>query len=230
MTGGQDTVGLRVPDHPVAQALLAELGPARAVAAPSANRFGRISPTTAAHVKEELGEAADMILDGGPCRVGLESTIVGFDGNTPVILRPGGILNGRVMEIVGKNVVRPSFYDANSARIGLAGIALRTCHAIGTLARRVAMQRARELEAGGARVARGDMVTSKLISAGVGKIKTWLIFSCPGSLSATGASFMRACGSVIMKVSTVCWWSFLPTTPLEAMRSATACGVPAAVN
>ena len=88
VTGGQDTVGLRVPDHPVALALLNALGPEKALAAPSANRFGRISPTTAAHVQEELGESVDMILDGGPCRVGLESTIVGFDGQTAVILRP----------------------------------------------------------------------------------------------------------------------------------------------
>ena len=105
VTGGQDTVGLRVPDHPVALALLNALGPKTALAAPSANRFGRISPTTAAHVREELGESVDMILDGGPCRVGLESTIVGFDGEMVVILRSGGtplpalaeVLKGRVM-------------------------------------------------------------------------------------------------------------------------------------
>jgi L-threonylcarbamoyladenylate synthase len=91
VTGGQDTVGLRVPDHPVALALLNALGPEKALAAPSANRFGRISPTTSAHVREELGELVDIILDGGPCRVGLESTIVGFDGQMAVILRSGGI-------------------------------------------------------------------------------------------------------------------------------------------
>lgn len=70
VTGGQDTVGLRVPDHPVALALLQELGPEKALAAPSANRFGRISPTTAAHVRAELSEGVSMVLDGGPCRVG----------------------------------------------------------------------------------------------------------------------------------------------------------------
>lgn len=91
VTGGQDMVGLRVPDHPVALALLQELGPEKALAAPSANRFGRISPTTAQHVREELGDAADMVLDGGPCRVGLESTIVSFVDGTPMLLRPGGI-------------------------------------------------------------------------------------------------------------------------------------------
>ena len=108
VTGGQETVGLRVPDHPVAQALLQELGPERAVAAPSANRFGRISPTTAAHVQAELGEAVDMILDGGPCRIGLESTIVGFEGKTPVILRPGSIPAEELADILGEPVVMPS--------------------------------------------------------------------------------------------------------------------------
>jgi L-threonylcarbamoyladenylate synthase len=66
ITGGQDTVGLRVPEHPVALALLRALGPTGALAAPSANRYGRISPTTAAHVRDELGDSVDMILDGGP--------------------------------------------------------------------------------------------------------------------------------------------------------------------
>lgn len=91
VTGGQDTVGLRIPAHPVALALLDALGPEKALAAPSANRFGRISPTTAAHVQAELGTAADMILDGGACRVGLESTIISFHDQSPKILRPGGI-------------------------------------------------------------------------------------------------------------------------------------------
>lgn len=91
VTGGQDTVGLRIPAHPVALALLNALGPDKALAAPSANRFGRISPTTAAHVQEELGSRIDMILDGGACEVGLESTIISFHGQSPLILRPGGI-------------------------------------------------------------------------------------------------------------------------------------------
>ncbi|WP_025040374.1 L-threonylcarbamoyladenylate synthase [Nitrosospira briensis] len=105
VTGGQDTVGLRVPDHPVALALLNALGPEKALAAPSANRFGRISPTTAAHVREELGESVDMILDGGPCRVGLESTIVGFDGEMAVILRPGGIPLPALAEVLKGRVI-----------------------------------------------------------------------------------------------------------------------------
>ncbi len=88
VTGGLDTVGLRVPDHPVARALLAAVG--EGVAAPSANRFGRVSPTTAAHVRAELGDAVP-VLDGGPCRVGVESTIIDLSGDTPALLRPGGV-------------------------------------------------------------------------------------------------------------------------------------------
>jgi len=87
VTGGQPTVGLRVPDHPVAHALLEAFG--GGVAAPSANRFGRISPTRAEHVRAELGDAVALVLDGGPTRVGLESTIVDLAGTQPALLRPG---------------------------------------------------------------------------------------------------------------------------------------------
>ncbi|MDQ3185372.1 MAG: L-threonylcarbamoyladenylate synthase [Pseudomonadota bacterium] len=104
VTGGQDTVGLRVPDHPVALALLTTLGTEAALAAPSANRFGRISPTTAAHVHEELGQTVDMILDGGACRIGLESTIVGFSGQTAIVLRPGGIPMEALAEVLSGKV------------------------------------------------------------------------------------------------------------------------------
>jgi len=89
VTGGQDTVGIRVPDHALAQRVLKQFG--SAVAAPSANRFGRISPTDAKAVYEELGEAVDLILDGGPCSLGIESTIVDCSGGVPQILRPGFI-------------------------------------------------------------------------------------------------------------------------------------------
>ena len=89
VTGGQDTVGLRMPDHPVALRLLRAFG--GGIAAPSANRFCRISPTQAAHVEEELGDAVDLILDGGACQVGVESTIVDLSGNRPKLLRPGHI-------------------------------------------------------------------------------------------------------------------------------------------
>jgi len=107
VTGGQDTVGLRVPDHPVALALLQKLGPEKALAAPSANRFGRISPTMAAHVRAELGERVDRVLDGGPCRVGLESTIVSFVGGTPRLLRPGGISVAALEAVLGEQIEIP---------------------------------------------------------------------------------------------------------------------------
>lgn len=102
VTGGQDTVGLRVPNHPVALALLCAVG--GGIAAPSANRFGRVSPTTAAHVRAELGGDVDMILDGGPCRVGLESTIVSLVGERPVILRPGGISRAMLVQVLGSDI------------------------------------------------------------------------------------------------------------------------------
>ena len=96
VTGGQDTVGIRVPDHPVALGLLEAFARAggKGVAAPSANRFGNVSPTTAQAVADELSEylaEADQILDGGPCDVGVESTIIDCTGDAPRILRPGAI-------------------------------------------------------------------------------------------------------------------------------------------
>jgi L-threonylcarbamoyladenylate synthase len=87
VTGGQDTVGLRVPNHPLALQLLREFD--GGIAAPSANRFGHVSPTTAAHVRDEFGSSVSMVLDGGPCAVGIESTILDLSGETPRILRPG---------------------------------------------------------------------------------------------------------------------------------------------
>ncbi|WP_293007093.1 L-threonylcarbamoyladenylate synthase [Nitrosomonas sp.] len=105
VTGGQATVGLRFPAHPVASALLSALGPEKALAAPSANRFGRISPTSAAHVYQELGNTIDMILDGGACEVGLESTIVSFHDKTPQILRPGSITLSAIEAVLNNPVI-----------------------------------------------------------------------------------------------------------------------------
>ena len=100
VTGGQDTVGLRVPSHRVAQALLAEF--AGGIAAPSANRFGHVSPTRAAHVQDDLGELVAMILDGGDADIGIESTILAFRDDTPVLLRPGGISAVALAQILGR--------------------------------------------------------------------------------------------------------------------------------
>jgi L-threonylcarbamoyladenylate synthase len=99
ITGGQDTVGLRVPNHPLALQLLREFD--EGVAAPSANRFGRISPTTAAHVCEELGAAVALVLDGGPCAVGIESTILDLSGAAPRILRPGMLDAAAIGRVLG---------------------------------------------------------------------------------------------------------------------------------
>ena len=89
VTAGLDTVGIRIPDHPLASELLHASGVP--IAAPSANRFGSVSPTTADHVREQLGERIDLILDGGNCRVGVESTVILMTLDPPVVLRPGGV-------------------------------------------------------------------------------------------------------------------------------------------
>ena len=106
VTGGQDTVGMRVPNHPVALGLLEAFARAggRGVAAPSANRFGNVSPTTAKAVNDELGEYmadGDLILDGGACDVGVESTIIDCTGDVPKILRPGAVTAEMIQESMG---------------------------------------------------------------------------------------------------------------------------------
>jgi L-threonylcarbamoyladenylate synthase len=114
VTGGQETVGLRCPSHPVARELLREFARvgSGAVAAPSANKFGHVSPTTAAHVREEFGPDL-FILDGGACEVGLESTIVDLSRGVPVLLRPGAITRGQLAAVLG---VRPGDRDAAAPR------------------------------------------------------------------------------------------------------------------
>ena len=99
VTGGQHTVGLRCPDHPVALAVLHEFG--GGLAAPSANRFGRISPTSAAHVRDEFPTGVDVILDGGDCQIGIESTILDLSSGQPRILRPGQISAQRIEAVIG---------------------------------------------------------------------------------------------------------------------------------
>jgi L-threonylcarbamoyladenylate synthase len=99
-TAGLDTVGLRVPDHPVALELLRTFG--GVVAAPSANRSNRVSPTTAEHVRQELRDAVELVLDGGPCTVGIESTVLDLTTEVPTILRPGGVTRGHLEAILGR--------------------------------------------------------------------------------------------------------------------------------
>jgi len=105
VTGGQDTVAIRVPSHPVARALLRAFG--GGIAAPSANRFGRVSSTTAAHVREEFGDAVACVLDGGATDVGIESTIVDCSGAAPTLLRPGMITPQQIEAVLGKPLAAP---------------------------------------------------------------------------------------------------------------------------
>ncbi len=112
VTGGQGTVAIRVPSHPVAQALLREFG--GGVAAPSANRFGRVSATTAAHVHEEFGDVVACVLDGGAADVGIESTIVDCSGSAPTLLRPGWITPQQLEAALGAPLAAP---DASAPRV-----------------------------------------------------------------------------------------------------------------
>jgi L-threonylcarbamoyladenylate synthase len=102
VTGGQDTVGVRIPSHSAAQALLSAFG--SGIAAPSANKFGHVSPTTAAHVFADFGLELPLILDAGEANIGIESTIIDFSGERPRCLRPGGVPLGAIEEALGESV------------------------------------------------------------------------------------------------------------------------------
>lgn len=160
VTGGQDTVALRVPSHPVAQELLHRFG--RGIAAPSANRYGRVSPTRADHVHEELGDRVALVLDGGACEVGLESTIVGCDGAQVTLLRPGRITRRDLERVVGAvtepgehaprvpGSLRSHYAPATPVEITSADIIDGCCRAddagsLAVLSRRVAPARCRVL-------------------------------------------------------------------------------------
>jgi L-threonylcarbamoyladenylate synthase len=114
VTGGQDSVGLRCPAHPLALRLLEEFAKSGSgiIAAPSANRFGHVSPTTAGHVRAEFGPEL-MVLDGGPCAVGIESTILDLSRGIPVLLRPGAITRGQIAEVI---IEMPRGADAAAPR------------------------------------------------------------------------------------------------------------------
>ena len=106
VTGGQDTVGLRVPSHPLAHELLKTFK--GGIAAPSANRFGRVSPTTEVHVRDDLGGDVDLVLEGGPTEVGIESTIVDLSTGSPVLLRPGHVSREELEKVLGSPVLEKS--------------------------------------------------------------------------------------------------------------------------
>ncbi|MBV8665717.1 MAG: threonylcarbamoyl-AMP synthase [Burkholderiaceae bacterium] len=115
VSGGQDSIGLRCPAHPVAQALLREFKKGKGgVAAPSANKFGRISPTTAQHVRDEFGSELQYVLDGGQSQVGIESTIVDLSRDRVALLRPGQIGAERIAQVLG---VMPQAPDAAAPRV-----------------------------------------------------------------------------------------------------------------
>jgi L-threonylcarbamoyladenylate synthase len=115
VTGYQQTIGLRIPAHPVAKALLEAFG--GGIAAPSANRFGRISPTTALAVKDELGDKVGIILEGGQCEVGVESTIIDVSGEHPVILRPGMITPVDIENVLHEKIMRKDSLVTSSPRV-----------------------------------------------------------------------------------------------------------------
>jgi L-threonylcarbamoyladenylate synthase len=106
VTAGLDTIALRSPAHPIARALLAEAK--LPIAAPSANRSGRVSPTVAAHVAAELDDVPAMILDGGACKLGIESTVVSLVGNAPVLLRLGATPRGEIERVLGRKLSVPA--------------------------------------------------------------------------------------------------------------------------
>jgi L-threonylcarbamoyladenylate synthase len=112
VTGGQDTVAIRVPAHPMAQQLLTAFG--GGIAAPSANRYGRLSPTRAEHVRDELGDAVKIVLDGGECQIGLESTIIQCDATQVRLLRPGAVTASQLREVAGDLQMGP---DLESPRV-----------------------------------------------------------------------------------------------------------------
>jgi L-threonylcarbamoyladenylate synthase len=154
VTGGLETVGLRVPAHPLAHALLDAFG--GGLAAPSANRFGRVSPTTADAVRSELGADVDLVLDGGPCTVGVESTIVDCTTDPPRVLRVGGVTAETLGEILG-------------AELPVGG----TTRAPGTLASHYAPRARVELVAGDALASRTVELADAGTRAGVLAEREW---------------------------------------------------------
>jgi L-threonylcarbamoyladenylate synthase len=117
VTAGLSTVGVRMPSHPVALALIrAAQFP---VAAPSANRFTQLSPTTAQHVRDGLGDRVDYILDGGPCEVGIESTVLSLEGDAPVLLRPGGVSRPQIEEAIGPVTTAQSVLEGSHLAPGM---------------------------------------------------------------------------------------------------------------
>jgi L-threonylcarbamoyladenylate synthase len=166
VTGGQDSVAVRVPAHPMAQQLLTAFG--GGLAAPSANRYGHVSPTRAEHVRDEFGEAVRVILDGGECKVGLESTIVScLDGGVR-LLRPGGISVAQLRAVVGEVAVGP---DAIAPRVpGSAAVHYAPATPLALVGAGDIDAQAQALSAGGQRIA----VLALRPPLGTHKYVTWI--------------------------------------------------------
>ncbi len=167
VTGGQDSVALRVPAHPVAQALLRSFG--GGIAAPSANRYGRVSPTRAEHVREELGDRVSLVLDGGECAVGLESTIVSCLAGQVALLRPGMIGRDAIEAVVGPLAAGAA---AATPRVpGSARVHYAPAVPVELLDRDQLGRRCAELAAAGARVA----VIARSAATGPGNTMAWQV-------------------------------------------------------
>jgi L-threonylcarbamoyladenylate synthase len=169
VTGGQDSVGLRVPSHRIARELLAAFGAAggEGIAAPSANRFGGVSPTTAQHVADDLEDRVDMIIDGGACAVGIESTILAFDGDDAVLLRPGGISIDDLARVLGATPREP---DGSAPR---APGTLASHYAPGTPSRLIDANTLLQVAAGNARVA----ILARSVARPAGFAGVWIAAS-----------------------------------------------------
>ena len=148
-TGGLESVGLRVPAHPVALELLRRFG--GGVAAPSANRFGHVSPTSAQHVQADLGQDVDVLLDGGSCRVGVESTILDLTGDAPVLLRPGGVGAPALESLLGVKLSRHAPADVRAPGMLASHYAPRA--RVELVPASLLAERAHELQRAGQRVA-----------------------------------------------------------------------------
>ncbi len=151
VTGGQDTVGLRAPAHPLTHELLVHFG--GGLAAPSANKFGHISPTTAEHVRNEFGHAVPLVLDGGSCQVGVESTIVSLVGE-PMLLRPGGIPREAIEALLGKKLEHHQKPQAAKMRVsGLLDSHYAPRTTLVTGSRERILEEAKRLQTTGERIA-----------------------------------------------------------------------------
>ena len=188
VTAGLDTLAVRVPAHPVAQALLS--ASARPLAAPSANRSGHVSPTTAAHVVDDLGDQVSVILDAGPTPVGLESTIVGLAGETPVLLRAGGLARGPIEAVLG----RP---------LAVAGPTGEAPAAPGMLASHYAPAAAVRLDATEVREGEGLLAFGPHLPDGADKAVATVNLSPSGDLAEAAANFFAALRELDRQAGTI---------------------------